>query len=201
MARAKNQQRMPAEFAADVQQDLAKETRVIKSPGLVPIPGGKMLDSSFFIDAQMRPGYHVSIFADPEKYLENPNPECKYVWKEVSQGKGINPRLMSGIRNRKYRLVEVDELKKDGLDLPVIQTTLSKVAGTSDITALTVLDLALVEVQPRAVIEEYKYREGIAAARTVRGMGQQFFNQAAAQQGVRVDPELLRFEEEETTDV
>ena len=74
-------------------------------------------------------------------------------------------------------------------------------AGTSDITALTVLDLALVEVQPRAVIEEYKSREGIAAARTVRGMGQQFFNQAAAQQGVRVDPEHLRFEEEETTDV
>jgi hypothetical protein len=199
MPRAKSNHRLPAEFA-EVQQDLSNEVRKKKEIGLVPIPGGKMVDASNFIDPQMRPGYHVSIFADPEKYLENPNPECKYVWKEVSQGKGINPRLMSGIRNRKYRLVEVEELKKDGLDLPVIQTTLSKVAGASDITALTVLDLALVEVQPKAVIEEYKYREGIAAARTVRGMGTQFFNQAAAAQGVKVDPDLLRFEEEEKTE-
>ena len=199
MARSKNSLKLPTDNT-DIQKDLAQEVRHGKKLGMVPIPGGKMLEASAFIDPQMRPGYHVSIFADPEKYLENPNPECKYVWKEVSQGKGINPKLMSGIRNKKYRLVEVTELKKDGLELPVIQTTLSKVAGASDITALTVLDLALVEVQPRAVIEEHKYREGIAASRTVRGLGQHAFNQAAAESGVRVDPELLRFEEEMTSE-
>lgn len=194
MARAKNSIQslgLPTDLTPDSHPKMEVMTH---SMGKVPLPLGMEIDASFFIDPEMRPGNVTSIFGRPEQYLKDVNPECKYVWKNAYAGKGIDPKLMSGIRNRKYRPITVEEIREDA-DFDVSTITLFKHSGAGDVTGVVLRDLCLVEVSPRAVKEDYKWRESVAAARTVRGVGQQAFSEQAAKQGIRMDPELLRFEE------
>lgn len=130
----------------------------------VALPNGRFADYNSLVDQTYIPQDHTSIFADPKKFMKNPRPDCIYSWVDYKKEASVMGKIRSGA----YRPVELDEVYDDK-DMPIFT---HKMPGT-DVVA--VYDVALMEVQPRAVAEMYKWREKLAIDRTVNNIPFQQF--------------------------
>lgn len=140
-------------------KELRENQESTKSGVRVPLPNGKFANLEDVVDVEMRPGNHTAIFSDTARFLKEPTPGCMYAWVDCSKK---NEAMIAGkIRSRMYRLVTADEFD-DTADVPIAT---HKMAGQD---CVVVYDVVLVEVQPRAVKEMYRYREAQAIRRTIR---------------------------------
>jgi len=142
----------------------------------VALPNGRFADYNSLVDQTYIPTDHTSIFADPKKFMKNPRPDCMYSWVDFKKEAAIMGKIRSGA----YRPVEEEEMLDDK-DIPMMS---HKMCG---LALVTVYDVALMEVQPRAVAEMYKWREKLAIDRTVNNVSFAQFQQnvqRAAGEGV-----------------
>jgi hypothetical protein len=138
-------------------QSLVRRNEAVGPEVRVALPNGQFANISDLIDVNARPGNHTAIFSDTARFLKNPGPGCIYAWVNVKK----SAEILGKVRSRMYRIVEIDELKDDE-DIPI---TTHKMGGQQFVI---VYDVALVEVQPRAIPELYKWRETLAIQKTVR---------------------------------
>lgn len=131
----------------------------IPSGQRVPLPNGQFANIEDLIDVEMRPGNHTAIFSDTAKFLKNPTPGCMYAWVDAS--KKNEASIMGKVRSKMYRIVTADEFD-ESLDIPIAT---HKMSGQD---CVVVYDVVLVEIQPRAIPELYKYREAMAIRKTIR---------------------------------
>lgn len=148
---------------------MSAKQNAVNSPvaGLkIALPNGRFADYNSLVDQTYIPQDHTSIFADPKKFMKNPRPDCMYSWVDYKKEASVMGKIRSGA----YRPVEIDEVIDDS-DIPLFT---QKMTG---LDLVAVYDVALMEVQPRAVAEMYKWREKLAIDRTVSNMPfQQFKN-------------------------
>lgn len=130
----------------------------------VALPNGRFADYNSLVDQTYIPQDHTSIFADPKKFMKNPRPDCMYSWVDFKKEAAVMGKIRSGA----YRPVEIDEVIDD-TDIPLFT---QKMTG---LDLVAVYDVALMEVQPRAVAEMYKWREKLAIDRTVNNVTFQQF--------------------------
>lgn len=123
-------------------------------------------ENEFIGDQAYLSGKHSSLFADAKDLLESPAPGCKYVWAAKLSPKQdrANAQTMANVRSKRYRLVDVGELKED-IDLPVEEHKFAgqKVAG--------IVDVILCEISPQAQKMLYKWRTFEAKRKTNRWEG------------------------------
>jgi hypothetical protein len=153
----------------DILAAMAAEASIQKSKktkDFVYASSNIMLSMDSFIQSDQRPPnfYQESEFSKPEAMLKSPTPGCMYVWKvpEVSKGglRGDAQRvsmLIHGLNNNDYRIVEMDELK-DYTDVAVMPLSVSLDSSTG-VDAVSVRGFIMVEVQPHAVLRDYRGRE------------------------------------------
>lgn len=122
----------------------------------VALPNGRFADYNSLVDQTYIPNDHTCIFADPKKFMKSPRPDCIYSWVDYKKEASVLGKIRSGA----YRPVEMDEMQDDR-DIPMAT---HKLCGAE---IVVVYDVALMEVQPRAVAEMYKWREKLAIDRTV----------------------------------
>lgn len=134
-------------------------------------PNGQQVHIAQFADNDFIAEDHSSMFAtDPNTYLVAPNPECLYVWPAKN-----DPRLFARLRAGQYRPVETSELREDCI-LPITTHTvpgITKIVKNEDGTEtemprrlVACYDVILMEVQPRAVKQLYRWPAFQAALRT-----------------------------------
>jgi hypothetical protein len=134
-------------------------------------PNGQKVSLSAILDHDYIAEDHHSIFADePSTYLIAPNPDCMYVWAAKGDAK-----LFARIRSGAYRPVGTDELRDDTA-LPVTTHTVPGITHKVELPDGKVIeeprrlvacyDVVLMEVQPRAVKQFYKWPAFQAALRT-----------------------------------
>jgi hypothetical protein len=126
----------------------------------VALPNGRFADYASLVDQTYIPQDHTSIFADPKKFMKNPRPDCMYSWVDYKKEAAVMGKIRSGA----YRPVELEECFDDK-DIPLFTHTMP-----GKISVVCVYDVALMEVQPRAVAEMYKWREKLAIDRTVNNV-------------------------------
>lgn len=132
----------------------------------VALPNGRFADYNSLVDQTYIPQDHTSIFADPKKFMKSPRSDCMYSWVDFKKEAAVMGKIRSGA----YRPVTIDEVIDD-TDIPLFT---QKMTG---LDLVAVYDVALMEVQPRAVAEMYKWREKLAIDRTVNNVTfQQFKN-------------------------
>lgn len=152
--------------AINAAEKASREAENMPSNTRIPLPNGRFAALELFMDTEYRSGNYTSIFADPHKYMKEVNPECMYAWVAFSKG-FAEASLVGKIRSGMYRPVLTEELLDD-TDLAI---TTHRIAG---LDVATVYDVALVEVQPRAVKRLYKWREQQAVQKTVRNAAFEF---------------------------
>ncbi len=130
----------------------------------VALPNGRFADYNSLVDQTYIPQDHTSIFADPKKFMKSPRPDCMYSWVDYKKEAAVMGKIRSGA----YRPVELEEVIDDS-DIPLFT---HKMPG---LEVVCVYDVALMEVQPRAVAEMYKWREKLAIDRTVNNVTFQQF--------------------------
>jgi hypothetical protein len=135
----------------------------------VPLPNGRFASYDSLVDQTYIPENHTSIFADPKKFMKNPRPDCMYAWVDYKKEAAIMAKIRSGA----YRPVLMEEMSLDS-DIPMSAHKMGSHKGAS-LDMVLVYDVALVEVQPRAVAEMYKWREKLAIDRTVNNVSFQQF--------------------------
>jgi hypothetical protein len=140
-------------------KDLRANKESIPSGQRVSLPNGKFANLEDLIDVEMRPGNHTAIFSDTARFLKNPSPGCMYAWVDCS--KKNEAAIMGKVRSKMYRIVTADEFDETA-DVPIAT---HKMAGQD---CVVVYDVVLVEIQPRAIKELYKYREAMAIRKTIR---------------------------------
>lgn len=141
-------------------------------------PNGQKVHLAQILDHDYIAEDHSSIYADSDKYLIAPNPDCMYVWAAKTDAK-----LFARIRSGSYRPVGTDELKDD-CDLPVTTHTVPGIThkvevpdgkgGTQVIEEprrlVACYDVLLMEVSPRAVKSLYKWPSFQAMLRTKQNL-------------------------------
>ena len=149
-----------AERMSNTLNDANKASKTRK----IPLPNGKFADYSSLVDQTYIAQDHSSIFADPKKFMKNPRSDCVYAWVDYKKEAAVMGKIRSGA----YRPVELEEVYDDK-DIPLFT---HKLTG---LNVVAVYDVALMEVQPRAVAEMYKWREKLAIDRTVNNVTFQQF--------------------------
>ena len=167
---------IPGKTTHEVMSSKINKANQTNSGTRVALPNGRFADYNNLVDQTYIPQDHTSIFADPKKFMRNPRPDCMYSWVDYKKEASVMGKIRSGA----YRPVLIDEVIDD-TDIPLYT---QKMTG---LDLVAVYDVALMEVQPRAVAEMYKWREKLAIDRTVNNVSfQQFQNnmQRAAGDGV-----------------
>jgi len=147
---------LPIPSNAERMSNSLNQANAQKKPRQIPLPNGKFADYNSLVDQTYIPQDHTSIFADPKKFMKNPRPDCIYSWVDYKKEAAVMGKIRSGA----YRPVELEEVYDDK-DIPLFT---HKLTG---LNVVAVYDVALMEVQPRAVAEMYKWREKLAIDRTV----------------------------------
>lgn len=190
---AKNNRGVPGELADQLND--AEKTQHAKrngeSLGMVAISAGKEISIEELVGADLRPDnlFFNSNFTEIEKHLKNPTPGCKYVWKVFDRKHGVksdsfrSDSLYQGIRSGAYRAVSIDELR-DEANLPISSIEMFSDDASGNVEAIVLKGLVLVEVQPRAVAEEYRQRELVAAMRANPKLGENIMRNSLKNMGV-----------------
>ena len=141
-------------------------------------PNGQKVHLAQILDHDYIAEDHSSIYAESDKYLIAPNPDCMYVWAAKTDAK-----LFARIRSGAYRAVGTDELKDD-CDLPVTTHTVPGITHKVEVPdgkggfqvieesrrLVACYDVLLMEVQPRAVKSLYKWPSFQAMLRTKQNL-------------------------------
>lgn len=141
-------------------------------------PNGQKVHLAQILDHDYIAEDHSSIYADSDKYLIAPNPDCMYVWAAKNDAK-----LFARIRSGSYRPVGTDELKDD-CDLPVTTHTVPGITHKVEVPdgkgsyqtieeprrLVACYDVLLMEVQPKAVKALYKWPSFQAMLRTKQNL-------------------------------
>jgi hypothetical protein len=179
MPARKNNPYLPPSASEQVQA-LQENDQKTRSSIRVALPNGKFMALEDLVDVSARPGDNTQIFSQTEKFLKHPSPGCAYAWVNCKK----SDEIMGKVRSKMYRIVTVDEFRDD-MDAPI---STHKMAGQE---CVQVKDVVLVEVQPQAVKELYKWREAVAIQKTVRNDAFNFLNnQLRSQTGGRVQAEV-----------
>ena len=153
-------------------------------------PNGQKVSLTQILDHDYIAENHSSIYAESEKYLIAPNPDCMYVWAAKNDAK-----LFGRIRSGAYRPVGTDELRDD-CDLPVTTHTVPGITHKVEIPdgeggtriieeprrLVACYDVLLMEVQPRAVKQLYKWPTFQAMLKTKQNLPFEKFRKRVEQE-------------------
>lgn len=196
---AKNKLGVPADIAAQLNAlEKSQKKNQTDSLGMVAVSGGRQISIEELVGSEIRPDnlFFHSDFTDVVKYLKKPNPDCMYVWKIFDRKNGIksdgyrSDSLYQGIRSGAYRPVSIDELVDDA-NLPISSVEMFADSASGQVEAVVMKGLVLVEVQPRAVNEEYRQRELIAALRSNPRLGENIMRNSLTNMGVKEEEVVL----------
>ena len=134
---------------------------------LYPMPNGDfgfLDEDEEYLAHAYQSGKHMSTLSNAKGLLENPREDCVYVWaaRLTPRGDKANPQTVAQVRAGRYRPVTAEELREN-IDTPVERF---RIAGFEDVVGI--VDVVLMEVNPQAQRELYKWRTMLAKTRTNR---------------------------------
>lgn len=177
--------------AIDRRLSAQKETAK-SSLGMVAVSGGYQISVEELVGADLRPEWIVvdSPFANERDLLENPDPDCHYVWRVFDRSSRIksdiarSDALFQGIRKGWYRLVQVSELKSD-VDIPYSSVDLFNGRDPGNDDAIVLKGLVLVELTKTAYDYEYRQRVLQAAMNSDPKVGLNILQSSMANLGIK----------------
>lgn len=169
-----------------------KQLKEAGNQALVAVSGGYQITLTELVGADLRPEwvYTNSPFANAADLLQQPDPECHYVWRVFDRSSRVrmdsmrSDSLYQGIRKGWYRPVQVSELRED-VDVPYSATDLFHGKDPGNDEAVVLKGLVLIELTKQAYDYEYRQRVLQAAMNADPNVGLSILQNSMANLGVK----------------